>query len=120
MCHTGIPLLAAAFIKSHKYRLISLALTSTVALLAFGAIGAWLGGAGKIKPAVRVLLGGCGSFCALSCSAMSSAAASDCQHNALPTSADAPSSPAGGWQCSSRSEWANCSHWAETPPLPHG
>jgi len=31
---------------------------STAALAAFGAIGAWLGGAGMVKPAARVLLGG--------------------------------------------------------------
>jgi vacuolar iron transporter family protein len=58
MRHAGIPLLAAAFIKDHVYRLVSLCIASTFALLAFGAIGAWLGGAGAIVPALRVLLGG--------------------------------------------------------------
>ncbi len=54
----GVPLLASAFIHDHKNRLISLAVASTFALAAFGAIGAWLGGSDKIRPAVRVLLGG--------------------------------------------------------------
>lgn len=58
MLDAGIPLLAAAFIKDHAYRLVSLCIAGTGALLAFGAIGAWLGGAGVIMPAVRVLLGG--------------------------------------------------------------
>ena len=56
--HAGVPLLASAFIHDHKNRLISLAVASTFALAAFGAIGAWLGGSDKIRPAVRVLLGG--------------------------------------------------------------
>lgn len=54
----GVPLLAAAFIHDHTKRLISLVFASTGALAAFGAIGAWLGGANKLFPAVRVLLGG--------------------------------------------------------------
>lgn len=58
VCRAGVPLLAAAFIKDHVYRLVSLCIASTFALLAFGAIGAWLGGAGVIVPALRVLLGG--------------------------------------------------------------
>ena len=44
--------------KNHNSRLISLALASTAALLAVGAIGAWLGGAKKLWPALRVLVGG--------------------------------------------------------------
>ena len=54
----GIPLLAAAFIKTSKDRLIALCVAATAALAAFGAIGAWLGGAGMVKPALRVLVGG--------------------------------------------------------------
>jgi VIT1/CCC1 family predicted Fe2+/Mn2+ transporter len=57
-CLAGVPLLAAAFIKDHIRRLISLLVASTAALLAFGAIGAWLGGANKVVAAARVLLGG--------------------------------------------------------------
>lgn len=53
-----MPLLAAAFIKDYTNRLISLVFASTGALASFGAIGAWLGGASKLLPAVRVLLGG--------------------------------------------------------------
>ena len=54
----GVPLLAAAFIASHTARLISLVIASTVALLAAGMTGAWLGGAGLLKPTTRVLIGG--------------------------------------------------------------
>ena len=55
----GIPLLGAAFISKHIDRLISLVVVTTVALLACGMTGAWLGGAGVMKPTVRVLIGGC-------------------------------------------------------------
>ena len=41
----GIPLLAAAFIHNANWRLISLSISSTFALIVFGAIGAGLGGA---------------------------------------------------------------------------
>ena len=41
----GIPLLAAAFIHNASWRLISLSISSTIALIVFGAIGAGLGGA---------------------------------------------------------------------------
>ena len=54
----GIPLLGAAFIPDHTDRLISLAIVSTFALLACGMTGAWLGGAGVLKPTARVLVGG--------------------------------------------------------------
>lgn len=54
----GIPLLASAFVHDHTARLISLSVASTFALAAFGAIGAWLGGASKFWPAARVLIGG--------------------------------------------------------------
>lgn len=54
----GVPLLSSAFIHDHTNRLISLAVASTFALISFGAIGAWLGGASKIRPAARVLIGG--------------------------------------------------------------
>ncbi len=54
----GIPLLSAAFIASHTIRLISLVIASTIALLAAGMAGAWLGGAGLLTPTTRVLVGG--------------------------------------------------------------
>ena len=54
----GIPLLSAAFIADHVRRLISLIVASTVALLLAGMAGAWLGGAGVLKPTARVLIGG--------------------------------------------------------------
>ena len=54
----GIPLLSAAFIADHLRRLISLVIASTFALLAAGMAGAWLGGAGLLKPTGRVLVGG--------------------------------------------------------------
>ena len=41
----GIPLLAAAFIHDAHWRLISITISSTLALIAFGAVGASLGGA---------------------------------------------------------------------------
>lgn len=39
-------------------RQIGILLIATMALLVFGAIGAWLGGAHKVQGAARVLLGG--------------------------------------------------------------
>jgi vacuolar iron transporter family protein len=39
-------------------RQIGILVVATVALLVFGAIGAWLGGAHKVQGAARVLLGG--------------------------------------------------------------
>eukprot|EP00891_Asterochloris_glomerata_P009038 jgi/Astpho2/9038/Aster-02700 len=54
----GIPLLAAAFIHEAKWRLISLSISSTAALIVFGAIGAGLGGANLFMGGLRVMLGG--------------------------------------------------------------
>lgn len=54
----AIPLLAGSFIVTTKYRIISIVLTSTMALTGFGAIGAKLGGASMTKAAMRVLIGG--------------------------------------------------------------
>jgi len=54
----AIPLLAGSFIVTTKYRIISIVLTSTMALIGFGAIGAKLGGASMTKAAMRVLIGG--------------------------------------------------------------
>ncbi|KAL3154742.1 hypothetical protein ABBQ38_011290 [Trebouxia sp. C0009 RCD-2024] len=54
----GVPLLSAIFITDPKTRIIFVSLASTVALMVFGAVGAWLGGAHRLKAAFRVLLGG--------------------------------------------------------------
>ena len=54
----GVPLLSAAFIADHTRRLISLVVASTFGLLLAGMTGAWLGGAGVLKPTSRVLIGG--------------------------------------------------------------
>ena len=35
-----------------------MAIGSTLALMVFGAVGAWLGGAHRVKAALRVLVGG--------------------------------------------------------------
>ncbi|KAK9827265.1 hypothetical protein WJX81_005507 [Elliptochloris bilobata] len=54
----GIPLLAAAFSNDQRIRLACVLIASTAALLLFGAVGAWLGGAKRIRAALRVLVGG--------------------------------------------------------------
>ncbi|KAJ7543017.1 hypothetical protein O6H91_09G022300 [Diphasiastrum complanatum] len=54
----AIPLLSGAFISQFRYRLASLVISSTIALAVFGVVGAKLGGASKIKAAVRVMIGG--------------------------------------------------------------
>jgi VIT1/CCC1 family predicted Fe2+/Mn2+ transporter len=51
-------LLAAIFIHSSFWRIVSVAVASTLALLVFGAVGAYLGGAHKVRAAIRVLIGG--------------------------------------------------------------
>lgn len=52
------PLLSAIFITNKFWRTIAVAIGSTVALMVFGAVGAWLGGAHRVKAALRVLIGG--------------------------------------------------------------
>lgn len=59
-----MPLIAAAFIHNNFWRIVSVALASTGALLVFGAIGAYLGGAKKVRAALRVLVGGWLAFLA--------------------------------------------------------
>uniref|UniRef100_A0A803LGC9 Vacuolar iron transporter n=2 Tax=Chenopodium quinoa TaxID=63459 RepID=A0A803LGC9_CHEQI len=54
----GVPLLAAAFIKSYKARLVSVLVTVTLALFAFGWLGAVLGKAPALRSSIRVLVGG--------------------------------------------------------------
>ena len=61
LCFTiggGAPLLSALFITDPKIRSIAVSVASTLALMVFGAVGAWLGGAHRVKAAFRVLLGG--------------------------------------------------------------
>ena len=53
-----IPLLAAAFIGEHKVRLGVVVTVSTLALLAFGGLGAKLGGTPVGQSCARVLVGG--------------------------------------------------------------
>lgn len=53
-----VPLLAAAFIREHKVRLSVVAAAVTVALVAFGWLGAALGRAPALRASLRVLLGG--------------------------------------------------------------
>jgi vacuolar iron transporter family protein len=43
---------------SRLHRLLAVAGSSTAVLIAIGATGAWLGGAGLLVPVLRVLLGG--------------------------------------------------------------
>lgn len=54
----GMPLLAGAFISSRLWRIITVALVSTLGLLFFGILGAVLGGAWWLRGAARVLVGG--------------------------------------------------------------
>jgi VIT1/CCC1 family predicted Fe2+/Mn2+ transporter len=54
----ALPLLAGAFVTDAWLRLAVVAGASTVGLLLFGALGAWLGGAALWKGALRVLVGG--------------------------------------------------------------
>jgi VIT1/CCC1 family predicted Fe2+/Mn2+ transporter len=52
------PLTAGAFIEDAHMRSIAVFCASTLGLMAFGAMGAYLGGAHKLLGAMRVLLGG--------------------------------------------------------------
>jgi len=54
----ALPLLSAIFLTSQTYRLIAIALSTTVGLLVFGILGAYLGGASLLKGGMRVILGG--------------------------------------------------------------
>lgn len=54
----GMPLAAGSFIADAQTRIMAVAAATTVALLAFGALGASLGGARVVKGALRVLVGG--------------------------------------------------------------
>ncbi|XP_004230629.1 vacuolar iron transporter homolog 4 [Solanum lycopersicum] len=53
-----VPILAAAFIANHKVRLAVIVAAVSLALLAFGGIGAFLGRSPMVKSCARVLIGG--------------------------------------------------------------
>ncbi|KAI3448286.1 hypothetical protein Pfo_004951 [Paulownia fortunei] len=53
-----VPLLAAAFITDHKVRLVVVVAATTLALVAFGGIGAVLGRTRVVRSCARVLVGG--------------------------------------------------------------
>ncbi|RAL40695.1 unnamed protein product [Cuscuta campestris] len=53
-----VPLLAASFIKGYKVRVGAVVGAVTAALVAFGWLGAALGGAPRVRASARVLLGG--------------------------------------------------------------
>ncbi|CAL8470039.1 g9581 [Coccomyxa elongata] len=53
-----VPLIGGFFISDPRIRLATVSALATVALLTFGATGAWLGGAKRVRAALRVLLGG--------------------------------------------------------------
>ncbi|XP_023548053.1 vacuolar iron transporter homolog 4-like [Cucurbita pepo subsp. pepo] len=53
-----VPLLAASFIREYKVRLGVVVAAVTLALLAFGSLGALLGKASPVKSSIRVLVGG--------------------------------------------------------------
>lgn len=54
----GLPLLSAAFITDYAVRLGVLLTVSMLGLLAFGMLGAWLGGASMVRGGARVVVGG--------------------------------------------------------------
>lgn len=54
----GVPLLAGSFIADDKLRMIIVCVAATVALIFFGGLGSYLGGAKLWKGALRVLIGG--------------------------------------------------------------
>jgi len=53
-----LPLLAAAFIREHRLRLSVVIIVATSALVAFGVVGARVGGTPVVKSSLRVLIGG--------------------------------------------------------------
>lgn len=54
----AVPLVAAAFITNYKVRLAAVVAASSLALIVFGALGAYLGKAPLVKSSLRVLIGG--------------------------------------------------------------
>ncbi|KAL2343727.1 hypothetical protein Fmac_005012 [Flemingia macrophylla] len=53
-----VPLLAAVFIRSHKIRMVVVAVAASLALLVFGVVGAVLGKTPVTRSCLRVLIGG--------------------------------------------------------------
>uniref|UniRef100_A0A3Q7ESF7 Vacuolar iron transporter n=1 Tax=Solanum lycopersicum TaxID=4081 RepID=A0A3Q7ESF7_SOLLC len=53
-----VPILAAAFIANHKLRLAMIVAAVSLASLAYGAIGSFLGKSPMVKSCARVLIGG--------------------------------------------------------------
>ncbi|XP_010428749.1 PREDICTED: vacuolar iron transporter homolog 2 [Camelina sativa] len=53
-----VPLLAAAFVKEYKMRIVAVVVAVTVALMVFGWLGAALGKAPAVRSSARVLFGG--------------------------------------------------------------
>jgi vacuolar iron transporter family protein len=58
VCGALIPLVAAIICRHYSFRVVAVAVASMVGLLLFGAVGATLGGAHKVRGALRVLVGG--------------------------------------------------------------
>jgi VIT1/CCC1 family predicted Fe2+/Mn2+ transporter len=58
----AVPLLTGALITDPQQRMVAVAAAASVALLLFGALGAYMGGAKKVRGATRVLLGGWGAM----------------------------------------------------------
>ena len=54
----AIPLVVAVLLRRSELRIAAVALASVVGLLLLGALGAYLGGAHRVKGALRVLVGG--------------------------------------------------------------
>lgn len=58
-CGASLPLLCGWWVVDHHTRVIAVAIASALGFLAFGVIGALLGGANVVNGALRVLIGGC-------------------------------------------------------------
>jgi vacuolar iron transporter family protein len=58
ICGAAIPLITAIIFKNFHLKVLAVAIASMLGLLAFGAVGATLGGAHKVRGALRVLVGG--------------------------------------------------------------
>lgn len=85
LCFSGgglLPLLSSIFIADKIMRLVAVLISTTVGLIAFGILGAWLGGAGITKGGLRVLLGGWAALGEWACPAplRCSSQLVDCQH----------------------------------------
>lgn len=54
----ALPLLSSAFLNDRIHRIIATIVSTTIGLLIFGILGAWLGGAALWRGGLRVLFGG--------------------------------------------------------------